>query len=183
VRGHPWTLPRGRSLLAGVANLAVLVAILVVFTQDVPQRTPSGTAEPFGLQGATPQAGDATSMRPWTEVPLAETPSELGPGLARPVEEELAAVRERIARCVEVDRRRGERSGASSGAPPSQGPARLVLRLAPRSGAIHVQGLEITSPGASPAVLACARRLLDGDAIAAAAAVPGRRYRLALALE
>jgi hypothetical protein len=105
---------------------------------------------------------------------------ELGPALSQPVADGLAAARARIGRCVAVERRRAPDTAEERGA--DVGPAELVLRLAPRSGAVHVVGVELRSPGASPVLADCARRHLDGDAFPAAAAIPGRRHRLLVTL-
>jgi hypothetical protein len=59
----------------------------------------------------------------------------------------------------------------------------VVLRLAARAGAVQVEGLEVTAAGGAPEVVACARRLLDGDTLAANAGVPGWRQRLGVSLE
>src|SRR3954447_22870236 len=52
LRGHsptrpPWSAPRGRALLGGVAVLAVLLAILVVFTSDAVPPPDPGSAQPL----------------------------------------------------------------------------------------------------------------------------------------
>jgi hypothetical protein len=181
---EPWTPPRGRTLLAGVANLAVLVAILVVIGQEAPGTAPPGRAEPLVRPGGAARTVPAPPAPPWAEVAVAASPADLGPALGPAVAEELALVRDRISRCVALDRRRAAaRSAARPSGATARGPAELVLRLAPRAGAVHVEGLEVRSPGASPEVLDCARRLLDGDVIPFAGAVPGRRQRLALSLE
>jgi hypothetical protein len=170
-----WSPPRGRDLLAGVAVLAVLVSILVVFTADVPAAPRTGGAEPFARAATAPAA---TAPAAWDDVPVALVPAALGPALAAPVGDGLADARGRVARCVALERRRAGRSAAE----PAGEPARLVLRLAPRSGAVEVEGIEVRSPGSSPERLACARRHLDGDAMPAESAVPGRRHRLAVEL-
>jgi hypothetical protein len=117
----------------------------------------------------------------WSDVPVATRVTELGPALARPVADGLADVRPKLARCVAVDRRRREVPAAPADAAP--GPAELVLSLAAHAGAVQVEAVEVRSPGAFPGLVDCARRLLAGEAFPAPSAVPGRRYRLALALE
>jgi hypothetical protein len=172
-----WSAPRGRDLLAGVAVLAVLVAILVVFRSDVPPAPRNGGPEPLSRGAAAP----ATPLpMPWSEVPVVRSVSDLPRELVVPVAEGLAQARSRLERCVALEHRR-----ARAAPPPARhaAPAEVVLRLAARAGAVQVDGLEVTAPGNAPEVVACARRLLDGDTLAAGAGVPGWRQRLALSLE
>lgn len=172
-----WSPPRGRDLLAGVAVLSVLFAILVVFSSDRGADEPRpGSAQP--LARAVPAAATAPAVPDWSAVPVALRAEELG-SLSRPVVLGLAAARKRIDRCVAVERRRASPpADVASGA----GPAELVLSLAARSAAVHVDGVEVRSPGASAELADCARRHLDGDAFPAAEAVPGRRHRLLVTL-
>ena len=66
------------------------------------------------------------------------------------------------------------------GAPPGA----LALRLAPRPGALQIDGVEVAGQGAaSRELLECAQQVLLGRAIAAPDEGPGRAYRLAYALE
>lgn len=170
----PWSAPNGRDLLAGISILFVLAAVLVVLDRHGPEpaRRRPGAPEPLRAARAANVEDPAAE---WAEVPLATSVVELGPGLAQPVADGLAEARARIARCVAVERRRDPAAAALA---PDSRPAELVLRLTPRSGAVHVVGVEPVESGA-PAVLEdCARRQLDGDAFPASAAVPGRRYRL-----
>jgi hypothetical protein len=174
----PWaaSAPRGRELLAGVAVLWVLVAILVV-VQAKPPPAHEGGAEalPKGTASAAP------GLPSWSEVPLIRSVSDLPPDLVLPLAAGLAEARDRLDRCVALERRRGAPAAAGPSRP--TGPAEVVLRLTARGDAVYVDGLEIASPGGAPEVLDCARRLLDGDTMAARAVVPGWRQRLAVALE
>lgn len=177
----PWSAPRGRDLLAGVAVLSVLLAILVVVSRNGapahPPHTGVTTAEALP-RGKVPRAV-AVPAPDWPEVPVATSVAELGPALAQPVTEGLAAARARIARCVAVEQRRAPPADRDDRAADA---AELVLRLSGRSGALHVDGVEQRSPGASPLLADCALRHLDGDAFPAPDAVPGRRHRLLVSL-
>jgi hypothetical protein len=169
--------PSGRDLLAGVAVLAVLYAILIVFTSDAAPPHPGGAPQALPRPGA-PEARPPVA---WSDVPVATRVTELGPALARPVADGLADLRPKLARCVAVDHQRRELAPTPVAAPPA--PAELVLSLAARAGAVHVEAIEVRSPGASPGLVDCAQRLLAGAAFPAPGAVPGRRYRLAHTLE
>jgi hypothetical protein len=173
-----WRPPNGRDLLAGVAVLAVLYAVLIVFTSDAAPPPRGGDAEAL----PRPVAPDP---RPapvdWSDVPVATRVTELGPALARPVADGLASVREKLARCVALDRRR--RQAAPAPEVTTSASAELVLSLVAHAGAVQVEAVEVRSPGASPGLVGCARRLLAGEAFPAPGAVPGRRYRLAHVLE
>ncbi len=170
--------PNGRDLLAGITVLAVLVAILVVFTSDAAPHSREGSAEPL-LRRAAATEPAARPAPAWSQVPVAAAAVDLGPGVAEPVGVGLAAARDKLARCAALDRRRRDRAAAPAPSPPAE----IVLDLAARAGAVHVVGVEVTSPGGSPELVDCARRLLTGDAFAAPQSVPGRRYRLAHVLE
>lgn len=165
--------------------LSVLVAILVVFSRNDPP-TRYGSALAFARGGV---AAAATSTAPdWTEVPVAASVDELGPALSQPVADGLAAARARIARCVGIERRRRALATRADEAPAAtpetgEGPAELVLRLAARSGAVHVVGVEVRAVGAAPEVADCARRHLDDDTFPAEGTVPGRRQRLLVSVE
>jgi hypothetical protein len=173
----PWSAPRGRDLLAGVAVLFVLVAILVVFERDADP--PSRSAQ--ALARASVAATATAPVPDWTDVPLATSLDALGPSLSASVAGGLAEARARIARCVAVERR--VRPSPAPDPAGGRGPAELVLRLSPRSGAVHVVGVELRSAGGSAVLADCARRHLDGDTFPAEEAVPGRRHRLLVALE
>ena len=128
--------------------------------------------------GARPRA--AASV-PWEEVPQAARMSDLGPGLAAPVNAALAAARDQMESCFAED----TRLQASRPAPPidpdapPRGPAVLVLRLESRAGALDVVGTEVDSLGTSTRELVeCARHVLTGWPVPAPAATPGLRYRL-----
>lgn len=184
----PWSAPRGRDLLAGVAVLSVLLAILVVVSRDgAPSHPPHpGSAQPLPYGGPGQARAGRTAAAPpaaapdWPDVPVATSPTELGPALSGPIADGLAAARARIDRCVAVELRRAPASAHERAA--GAGAAELVLRLTGRSGAIHVVGVEQRSPGASPVLADCARRHLDGDAFPAPDTVPGRRHRLLVSL-
>jgi hypothetical protein len=170
--------PNGRDLLAGVAVLAVLYAVLVVFTSDAAPSRQDGDPQALPRSGAS----DARPAPiPWPEVPVATRVTELGPSVARPVADGLSDARDKLARCVAVDRRRREADPAPAAAPSA--PAEIVLSLAAHAGAVQVEAVEVRNPGPSPELVACARRLLGGAAFPAPGAVPGRRYRLAHVLE
>lgn len=171
-----WGPPSGRELLAGVTVVAVLYAILVVFTSDVAEPARAGSAEPLARTAAAPQGRPAVA---WTDVPIAARPDDLGPALASPVTEALAAARPKLDSCVSL-RLRGGASAAAAAA--SRAPPEVVLSLATRGGAVHVDAVDVRTPGAAPELADCARRILDGAAYPAPAAPPGRRHRLAVAL-
>ena len=175
----PWSPPSGRELLAGIAVLAVLVAALVVFRSDFPPASRDGGAAPFALRAAAASAAPPPPV-PWSEVPLARTVSELPRDLVGPVYEGIAEARDRIARCVALERRRAPSSAPATG---RDGGADVVARPAARAGAVQVEGIEVTSAGGAPDMIACARRLLDGATFPASAVVPGWRQRLAVPLE
>jgi hypothetical protein len=173
----PWSAPKGRDLLAGVAVLFVLLAVLVVMNRD------GGTIEPppgsaLALPRAASAAATSAALPEWTDVPVATSVVELGPNLSQAVADGLVAARARIERCVVVERRRAPAAAREDGA----GPIELVLRLAPRSGAVHVVGVEPQSTDGSAVLADCARRHLDGDAFPAPAAAAGRRHRLLVTL-
>jgi hypothetical protein len=170
----PWSAPRGRDLLAGVAVLAVLVATLVAFRSDFPPARRSGAPESLAFKTSDP----APPPAPWSEVPILRSVSELPPDLVGPVAEGLAQARSRIDRCVALERRRGARPAPRGPA----SPAELELRLAAHAGGLQVEGLEVTAPGDAPEVVSCARRMLDGEILTASAAIPGWRQRLAVTL-
>lgn len=175
----PWSAPRGRDLLAGVAILSVLLAILVVFTRDAADaHAPPFSAEPLGRAGAA--AAVPAAVPDWTDVPLATSVDALGPSLSGRVATGLAEARARIARCLAVERRVRPSPDADAA---DRGPTELVLRLSARSGAVHVVGVEPGSAGGAAVLADCARRHLDGDTFPAAEAVPGRRHRLLVSLE
>lgn len=189
----PWSAPKGRDLLAGVSVLAVLAAILVVMARDVePRRLPPGSAQAFPRANLAATAAGAVPA--WTDVPVATSVVELGPALSQPVASGLSAARARIERCVAVERRRARDADPSPDLRRSaeRGPGRdggdraaaaeLILHLSPRSGAVHVDGVEPRAVGASALLADCARRHLDGDAFPASGAVAGRRYRLLVVL-
>lgn len=174
----PWSAPRGRDLLGGVAVLFVLIALLVVVNRDGTRGASSGAAQPFPR--AIVAASTLANVSQWTDVPVARSVVELGPALAEPVASGIGAARTRIERCVAMERRRGP-AGAEERH--ETGPTELVLRLSPRSGAVHVVGVEQRALGRSPVLADCARRHLDGDSFPSSDAVPGRRYRLLVTLE
>lgn len=185
----PWSAPRGRDLLAGVAVLSVLLAILVVVSREGapshPPHTGSALPPPHGgpaqaRTGRGAATAPAAATPDWPDVPVTTSVAELGPALSRPVADGLAAARARIDRCVAVEQRRAP--GALQERPAGAGATELVLRLSGRSGAIHVVGVEQRSPGASAVLADCARRHLDGDAFPAPDTVPGRRHRLLVSL-
>ncbi len=164
----PWTPSSSRDLLAGVAVIAVLLAILVVYTHDVPSAPRPASADPVPwAQVARPSHAPVD----WAAVPVTQDVADLGPALANAIGAKLAVARMKIARCV-VDA-----DGRSAGG----NDAEVVLRLAPRSTALHVEAIEVLEP-ARPELVDCARRVLDGDVIPAPAVVPGRRYRVHVAL-
>jgi hypothetical protein len=153
----------------------VLVAVMVVAARDGETEPTSGSAQPLPRAGS--ESAAAVVLPEWTDVPVATSASELGPALSRAATDGLAAARARIARCVAVERRR-----ATAPEPAAAAQAELVLRLAPRSGAVHVVGVEPGAPGAPELLADCARRQLDGDTFPAPDAVPGRRHRLRVTL-
>jgi len=158
--------------------LAVLYAVLVVFTSDAAPPRQDGDPQALPRSGAS----DARPAPiPWPEVPVATRVTELGPSVARPVADGLSGARDKLARCVAVDRRRREADPAPAAAPSA--PAEIVLSLAAHAGAVQVEAVEVRNPGPSPQLVACARRLLAGEAFEAPGVVPGRRYRLAYVLE
>ena len=165
----PWTPPSGPDLLAGVAVVAVLVAILVVFTHDVPWAPRPAAADP------APWTPPVRTQAPpaWPDVPVSGNLADLGPALAKAVGTKLAVARSKIARCV------ADAGADASAAGPE---AEVVLRLAPRSAALHVEAVEVSDAGTPSELLECARRVLDGDAIPAPGVVPGRRYRVRVGL-
>jgi hypothetical protein len=176
-----WRPPNGRDLLAGVAVLAVLYAILVVFTSDAAPARREGSAEALPRpRTASPDV--RSSPPPWSEVPIATRVTELGPALARPVTEGLSASRAKLARCAALDPRRRDQGDYDPEATPLA-PPEIILSLAARAGAIHVEAVEVRSAGETPELVDCARRLLAGAAYPAPEAVPGRRYRLVQILE
>lgn len=175
----PWSAPNGRDLLAGVAILFVLLAVLVVVSKDgEPIQYRSGAAQPLSTAGLV--SATLGAVPDWADVPVATSVVELGPALAQPVADGIAAARDRIDRCVTVERRRS--SGAGDARSRAAEGAELVLQLAPRAGALHVVGVEERTAGHSEVLADCARRHLDGDAFPSSAAVPGRRYRLLVSL-
>jgi hypothetical protein len=175
----PWSAPNGRDLLASVAILFVLLAVLVVLSKDgEPIQYRTGAAQPLSTAGLVSVTMGAAPD--WAEVPVATSVVELGPGLAQPVADGIAAARDRIERCIAVERRRSP--GADGARGRSAEGAELVLQLAPRAGAVHVVGVEERTPGRSELLADCARRHLDGDAFPSSSAVPGRRYRLLVSL-
>jgi hypothetical protein len=172
----PWSAPNGRDLLAGIAVLSVLVAVLVVMARDGGRRVPASEAEPLRRAGAA--AASAAAVPEWSDVPIAATAAELGPSLSRAVADGLAEARTRIGRCVALERRRAPSTARPDGA----GPLELVLRLSPRSGGVHVVGIEATDTAGAAMLAQCAHRHLDGDVFPAEGVVPGRRHRLLVAL-
>lgn len=165
----PWTPSSGRDLLAGVAVISVLVAILVVYTHDVPRAPRASAAEP--LPWARVSAPKAPAD--WSAVPVTQTLSDLPPALGKAVGAKTARDRARIDRCL-AESDESARAAAAG--------AQVVLRLAPRSSALHVEGVEASGPDTPAAIVECARRALDGDPIPASAVVPGRRYRVRVTL-
>jgi hypothetical protein len=128
--------------------------------------------------GARPSAA---SIVPWDLVPMASRVGELGPGLAAPVNTALKLARATIESCFEEDRQlRAGRPGPvvdPDNAP--TGPAVLVLQLESRAEALDVVAATVESLGSSTRELAdCACQVLRGWPVPAAAATPGRRYRL-----
>lgn len=170
----PWTPPSGPDLLAGIAVVGVLVAILVVFTHDVPWAPRPAAADPVPWAPAvrTP----ASAPPDWADVPITGDLADLGPALAKAVGAKLTVARGKIARCTADADTDGD---GSAGA----GDAEVVLRLAPRSTALHVEAIEVSPPETPAALAECARRVLDGDAIPAPGVVPGRRYRVRVGLQ
>lgn len=167
----PWAPSSSRDLLAAIAVIAVLLAILVVYTHDVPSAPRAAAADPVPWAKVS-----STREAPvdWDAVPVTQDVAELGPALANAIGAKLAVARGKIARCVvEADGLAVGDAGAD---------AEVVLRLAPRSAALHVEALEVADAPARPALVECARRVLDGDVIPAPAVVPGRRYRVRVAV-
>lgn len=142
-----------------------------------PQRPGGGSAQPFRRAGLA--AATTSALPEWEDLPVALSVVELGPELAQPVADGIAAARGRITRCVAVERRKRPAAAEEPGS--GRGPVELVLRLAPRSGAVHVVGVELNTVGASPDLADCARRHLDGDAFPIAVPAPGR-HRLLVTL-
>ena len=161
----PWTPSSSRDLIAALALIAVLMAILIVYTHDVPQapRKPSWDPVPWARTTAPVAPAD------WSAVPLTPGLAELGPNLAKPLGARLERSRAALSRCL------AEADGPGDA-------AEVVLRLAPRSTALHVEGIEGSDADTPQALLECARHVLEGDAIPAQGVVPGRRYRVRVAL-
>jgi hypothetical protein len=154
----------------------VLVAVLVVMNRDGGRNPqPSAPVQPFAL--AASGVPRSAPLPEWTDLPVSTSVVELGPTLSRAVTDGLAAARARIDRCVTVERRR-----AAAAPLEGAGATELVLRLASRSGAVHVVGVETRATGGSPTLADCARRHLDGDTFPAPGGVPGRRHRLLVTL-
>jgi hypothetical protein len=128
--------------------------------------------------GARPRAAASVA---WEQVPAAARLSDLGPGLAAPVNAALRAARDAMDSCFEEETRllaSRPAPGYDPDAPP-RGPAVLVLRLESRAGALDVVDTELESPGTSTRELVeCARHVLKGWPVDAPAATAGQRYRL-----
>ena len=123
-------------------------------------------------------AATAAAPPEWPDIPVATSVVELGPALSQAVADGLVDARARIERCVALERRRAPAVPREDEA----GPIGLVLRLAPRSGSVHVVGVEPRASGGSGVLADCARRHLDGDTFPAPAAAAGRRHRLLVTL-
>lgn len=149
--------------------IAVLFAVLVVYTQDVPAGPRAMAAAPVPWAQPLPIAAPTD----WSAIPLTTSAADLGPGLHRAIGARIERSRGAIERCV-----------FQAGGVPGAGPGEIVLRLAPRSSALNVEGVEPSGPGSpSPELFDCARRVIDGDTIPAQSVVPGRRYRVLVQLE
>ncbi len=161
--------------------MSVLVAILVVFTIDAPRPPRAGAAEPLVRRGEAEQARGDPPPAPWDEVPILSDASELGEPLAGAVRDGLTAARSRIDRCFANEQKRAEERGPRplDGAGDRGAPAVLLLRLTGRAGALDVDGVEVRAQGRVVGELVdCARRMLDGRALAVPRSVAGKRYRL-----
>jgi hypothetical protein len=139
-------------------------------------QSPPGSALAYPRRANT--AAATAALPEWPDVPVATSVVELGSTCSRAVADGLVEARARIERCVAVERLRAPAAAKEDGA----GPVELVLRLAVRSGSIHVVGVEPRAAGGSAVLADCARRHLDGDAFPAPAAAAGRRHRLLVTL-
>ena len=128
--------------------------------------------------GARPRAASSVA---WERVPAAARISDLGPGLAAPVNAALRAARDEMDSCFEEEMRLLATRPAPTYDPdaPPTGPAVLVLRLESRAGALDVVDTELESLGTSTIELVqCARHVLKGWYVEVPAETAGARYRL-----
>jgi hypothetical protein len=123
----------------------------------------------------------AASSVAWEDVPTAARLADLGPELAVPVNAALREARKAMDSCFEEDTRLLATRPAPQYGPDDQprGPAVLVLRIESRAGGLDVVDTEVDSQGTStPELVDCARHVLKGWPMPAAAAAPGTRLRL-----
>ena len=163
---------------AGAASPAggAIVPVLAP-TPAPPEPPPEPLVSPPRI-GARPRAAASVA---WEQVPQAARLSELGPGLAAPVNAALRAARAEMDSCFAEETRLLAKRPAPTYDPdaPPTGPAILVLRLESRAGGLDVVDTELESLGTSTRELAdCARHVLKGWPIDAPGATAGTRYRL-----
>ena len=146
-------------------------------SQETPPSAPEPLASPPRI-GARPRAAASVA---WEQVPAAARLSDLGPGLAAPVNAALKAARDEMDSCFEEDSRLLASRPAAKYGPDDQprGPAVLVLRLESRAGGLDVVDTEVETLGTSTRELVeCARHVLKGWPVAVPNATAGIRYRL-----
>ena len=151
-------------------------------SQETPPSAPEPLVSPPRI-GARPRAAASVA---WEQVPAAARLSDLGPGLAAPVNAALKAARDEMDSCFEEETRLLASRPAPQYGPDDQprGPAILVLRLESRAGGLDVVDTEVETLGTSTRELVeCARHVLKGWPVAAPAAAAGTRYRLKYLLQ
>ena len=158
----------------------------VLLPAPPPQEAPPSAPEPLVPAPRIRSRPRAASSVAWEQVPAAAKLSDLGPGLAAPVNAALKAARDEMDSCFEEDTRLLESRPATRYGPDDQprGPAILVLRLESRAGGLDVVDTEVETLGTSTRELVeCARHVLKGWPVAAPAAAAGTRYRLKYLLQ
>ncbi|HET8540312.1 MAG TPA: hypothetical protein VFL83_10620 [Anaeromyxobacter sp.] len=168
--------PGGEAVAGAPAGGAITPALAPPPSVAAEAQPPEPLVSPPRI-GARPRAAASVA---WEDVPVAARLSDLGPGLAAPVNAGLRAARDQMDSCFEEeDRILAKRRVRYDPDAPPMGPAFLVLRLESRAGALDVVDTEVGRLGTStPELVECARHVLRGWPIDAPAARPGTRYRL-----
>jgi hypothetical protein len=195
---------RGRAIVAGGAALVVLGAAVLLLssgggrdaalTADFPARDGAATVPATGAAGAPGGAGAivpasapvaatepadpaAAGPRSWSDVPVAARLSDLGP-LAPDVYKGLQRARAALEGCYQADAR-NEAAHPRAQDREAWGAAVVTLELEGRPGELVIVGAPLQELGTSAMSLVdCSEGVLRGFRIPAAAAVPGKRYRL-----